>query len=219
MRTFELTSEGLEWRLTSCEPGADHPSTKFVKAYDLRSVEKWSGSLGGSKVEHGLLLEINRDTSGQTFQVVYIDTISDRVQQQWYRALHYILDRGDTPGAQDEIEFTRNCKPRGVELGRNRVAQFALQGKHGKLLIRSVLERARLDFDPEAVGNQQLRPGLQIRMRGTAVGEKLPPVPTVSYLNLDEHQRRLALTTFFLRQEADNLVLLPHLSCYGCTKA
>ena len=99
------------------------------------------------------------------------------------------------------------------------MAQFGLQGKHGKLLIRSVLERARLDFDPEAFGNQRLCPGIQIRVRGTAVGEKLRPAPTVSYLDLDERQRRLALTTFFLRQEAENLVLLPRLSCCSSTIA
>jgi hypothetical protein len=206
MRTFELTTEGLEWRLTSCEPGIDHPNTKFLKPHELQSVGKWGGTLGGFNVEYGLQLETVRQT-------VYIDAISARTQRQWFDALHHVLDRVATCDARNDLDFTRSCKPHGVELGRNRVAQFALQGKHAKLLVSTVLERARLDFDPDAGGSRQLYPGLQIRVRGTAVGEKLPPVPMHSYLHLDEHERRLALTTFFVRKEADNLVLLPHLPC------
>lgn len=183
-----------------------------MEAHELASVEAWTGSLGGVKVDYGLQLEVSRDSSGARNQIVYIDAMEPHKQKQWRQALHQVLTEGKR-AAENEIEFARSCKLRGVELGRNRVAQFVLQGKHGKLLVQTALERARLDFDSDPLRNRQLYPGLQIRVRGTAVGERLPPAPKQAYLPMKEDQRRAVLTTFFLRKEADRFrlksVLLP----------
>lgn len=131
------------------------------------------------------------------------DTPSAETQEEWSRAQDHALP-ADPRGPRSDVDFTRSCRPRGVELGRNRVAQFALQGEHAKMLVRTVLERARLDFDSHAGGSRRLYPGLQIRVRGTAIGEQLPPMQTHS--DLDDHQIRKALTMFFLQKEADYLV-------------
>ena len=55
-------------------------------------------------------------------------TPSAETQEEWSRAQDHALP-ADPRGPRSDVDFTRSCRPRGVELGRNRVAQFALQGE------------------------------------------------------------------------------------------
>lgn len=176
-----------------------------LKACDMASVDEWSGSLGAVQVQHGLQL----CTTTKGHKIYYIETASKEQQEEWCQALRYVMETSrsvDKSEADLSYEFTCECIPRGLEIGGHRAAEFVLQGSHGKVMVRMALERARLDFDPSG-GQLQLYPGLQIRVRGTALGLKLPPAPKVPRYRLTNEHRQKALSTFLLKKQMDELDL------------